>query len=159
MGDTMSTRSALDSRQPSTSGTTPARSRRRFFARVGAAVAGIALLFRPGSSAAHAQRQRIHLHDCRIAGSHYYECQRAHAWLEPGDRLDLRREPSNRHDWRAVEVYWHGLKLGYLPRRDNLAAASLLDRGHRVDAELLAIDAPGEHWEPLQLRLYLELVS
>ncbi len=157
----MSTRSAPDSRPPSPVATTADRSRRRFFARVGAAVAGIATLFRPGSSAAHAQRNRvrIHLHDCRIAGSHYYECQRVHAWLEPGDRLGLRREASNRHDPRAVEVFWHNLKLGYLPRSDNLAAASLLDRGHRVDAELFTIDAPDDHWEPLVLRLWLEAGS
>ncbi|MGH8623389.1 MAG: HIRAN domain-containing protein, partial [Burkholderiales bacterium] len=43
--------------------------------------------------------------------------------LKPGDRLELVREPANPYDSNAVRVEWRGVKLGYVPRRDNAAVA------------------------------------
>jgi len=64
----------------------------------------------------------LHLQDCRIAGSHCYDCPVVPVRLRPGDPLDLRRESDNRHDLRVTAVFWRRHKLDYLPRRDNAAA-------------------------------------
>jgi hypothetical protein len=72
-----------------------------------------------------------------------------------GDALRLRRQPDNPHDSRAVEVFWRERKLGYLPRLDNAAAASLLDRAHTLRAEIIGIDDPEQEWEPMRLRVWV----
>lgn len=101
-------------------------------------------------------RARLHLQDCRIAGSQYYAAYAVLPRLRPGDPLRLRRQPDNPHDDRAIEVFWREHKLGYLPRLDNAAAASLLDRAHLLRAEIIGIDDPEEEWEPVRLRVWIE---
>jgi hypothetical protein len=101
----------------------------------------------------------LHLQDCRIAGSHHYECHKLLGHLAVGDRVELRAQPANPHDRRAIEAYWHGRKLGYLPRRDNGAAASLLARGHALDAEIIGVDDPAEEWEPVRLRVWVAIIG
>ncbi|MGH8650622.1 MAG: HIRAN domain-containing protein, partial [Burkholderiales bacterium] len=56
--------------------------------------------------------------------------------LKPGDRLELAREPANPYDANAVRVEWRGVKLGYVPRRDNAAVARQMDRGVALEARL-----------------------
>ncbi|MGH8311237.1 MAG: HIRAN domain-containing protein, partial [Steroidobacteraceae bacterium] len=59
--------------------------------------------------------------------------------LKPGDRLELVREPANPYDSNAVRVEWRGVKLGYVPRRDNAAVARQMDRGIALEARLAAV--------------------
>jgi hypothetical protein len=103
---------------------------------------------------ARAPSHRLHLQDCRIAGSHHNDFHKVLAHLRVGDALRLRRQSDNPHDPRAIEVFWRKHKLGYLPRLDNAAAASLADREHALHAEIIAIDDPNEEWEPLRLRVW-----
>lgn len=56
-----------------------------------------------------------------LAGFQYHQGEQLWAQLAIGQRLQLVREPDNRHDERAVRVDWHGHKLGYIPRLDNAA--------------------------------------
>lgn len=96
------------------------------------------------------------LQDTRIAGAAYYRFGAVAAQLEPGHTLTLYRQADNDYDGRAIEVFWKQEKLGYLPRLDNAAAASLLDRGHSLRAEVLEVLDPAEAWEPITIRLWLE---
>jgi len=117
----------------------------------------VAAGFLPARAHGATRADPLHLHDCTIAGSHHYDCHAVLVHLRVGDSLALRREPANRHDARAVEVWWRRRKLGYLPRNDNAVAASLLDRGHALHAEVTGIDDPDEEWEPVRLRVWLDL--
>ena len=99
--------------------------------------------------------REILLLQCHVAGTAYRELDDVYAQLEPGEELMLRREPDNPHDPRAIEVFWRKHKLGYLPRLDNAAAASLADRSHALHAEIIAIDDPDEEWEPVRLRVWV----
>jgi hypothetical protein len=130
--------------------------RRRFLTRMTQALAVIGaapVLARARSRASDASE--LHLQDCRIAGSAYYDCNIVLPRLHPGDPLRLRRQPDNPHDDRAIEVFWREHKLGYLPRLDNAAAASLLDRTHTMRAEILGIDDPDAAWDPVRLRVWV----
>jgi len=55
------------------------------------------------------------------------------AEIEKGDRLMLRRDPSNRYDSNAIEVYWMGHNLGFIPKKDNPAPAAAMDAGKPVE--------------------------
>lgn len=129
--------------------------RRRFLSRISRAlvVLGLAPVItraNPGPAAT-----TLHLQDCRIAGSHYYDCASALQQLHVGDAIHLRRQTDNVFDERAIEIFWRNQKLGYLPRMDNAAAASLLDRAHNLRAEIIGLDDPDDEWEPITLRVWM----
>jgi len=133
---------------------TASKPRRRFLGALAAAI-GSPLIAVAAPLRARAPSHRLHLQDCRIAGSHHCECHKVLAHLRVGDALRLRRQSDNPHDERAIEVFWRNHKLGYLPRLDNAAAASLADRAHALHAEILGVDDPDEEWEPVRLRVWV----
>jgi hypothetical protein len=64
--------------------------------------------------------------------------------LPKGQPLELRREPHNAYDKRAVEVY-HGLqKLGYVPAVDSPMVAAVMDSGKTAVATLTRVTASSE---------------
>ncbi|SDE37212.1 HIRAN domain-containing protein [Rhodospira trueperi] len=81
-----------------------------------------------------------------VAGTAYYEAEMVAPTLRPGDRLTLRREPDNRFDALAIEVFTaRGEKLGYVPRADNPPFTALMDDGHTLVATVLRVR---EGWRP-----------
>lgn len=79
---------------------------------------------------------RLLVQSSPLAGLRYHDAAQVWQELRVGDALELRREPDNPHDANAVSVSWRGRKLGYLPRRENAAAAWGLDRGQRLGARI-----------------------
>jgi hypothetical protein len=79
---------------------------------------------------------RLLVQSSPLAGLRYHDAAQVWQELRVGDALELRREPDNPHDANAVSVSWRGHKLGYLPRRENAAAAWGLDRGQRLGARI-----------------------
>ena len=71
-----------------------------------------------------------------LAGYRYYEAPALAAAIQPGEDLDLVREPDNPHDANAVRVEWRGRKLGYVPRASNAALAWAMDSGETVTARV-----------------------
>ena len=71
-----------------------------------------------------------------VAGFRHHEAPLLWPALHAGAPLDLVREADNATDADAVAVYWRGRKLGYLPRGENLMAASLLDRRRDLSARI-----------------------
>jgi hypothetical protein len=90
-----------------------------------------------------------------LAGFRHYEGGSVLRDLKPGDRLDLVREPDNPHDANAVRVELRGVKLGYVPRRDNATVARQLDRGAALEARLAGIRENRNR----SVRLELEVVA
>ena len=84
-----------------------------------------------------------------VAGTPYYRAQTIQHRLRTGDPLELRREPGNPHDPRAIEVLTAaGEKLGYVPRVRNRRLSELMDSGETVVARLT--DMSGS-WYTLKL--------
>ena len=86
---------------------------------------------------------RLTLFSFAMAGGFYHGLRCMRGLLAPGMLLDLRAEPSNPYDAYAVELLMPaygphaGLKLGYLPRCGNRAAALWLARGAVLRAEVV----------------------
>ena len=91
----------------------------------------------------------------KVAGFRYYGGERVWAKIGAGDAVTLRREPGNPHDGRAVALYWHGEKLGYLPRKDNTVIAGLLDQGAPLDAHVAGKNPAPDPRERLEVRVEL----
>ena len=80
--------------------------------------------------------------DTYLAGTFAYQAEEVRHLLSPGDRLKLSPEPTNLHDPWAIEVFTtDNIKLGYVPRADNEPYVELIDKGHEVFAEIIAVEA------------------
>lgn len=98
--------------------------------------------------------RKLVLLDCRIHGSHYYDClQLVQAnEIHKGDILRLQREPENEYDEYAIEVFdKHRRKIGYVPKNYNRVIAILMDQGCRVSATVTQVEPLA--WEPVCIRI------
>ncbi len=75
--------------------------------------------------------------------------------IEVPTPLDLLREPDNAYDKRAIAVYHYGVKLGYLPREDNLVLSKLIRRGLPVVCRLIGLQPQLETYKQLSIEVAL----
>lgn len=94
-----------------------------------------------------------------VAGFQYYDgpdlLTDPLASMQPGDALDLRAEPENPYDAYAVELYWQGRKLGYVPRSDNKHISRLLRQGARLQATIKAVNREARSWHAVRAAVYV----
>lgn len=96
----------------------------------------LAVALLAGAADISAQEVRILVQRSPLAGFRYHKAADVFDHLQPGEPLDLVREPGNPYDANAVRVEWNGHKLGYVPRRDNAALAWAMDRGETLSARV-----------------------
>jgi hypothetical protein len=70
----------------------------------------------------------LHVVGAAGAGQHHAEALGAAA-IEPGDSLELKRDPENEHDPNAIQVLAAGEQLGWVPRELAAELAPRLDEG------------------------------
>lgn len=121
----------------------------------GATLAAIAVAALTAASCACAAEAVIIVQRSPLAGFRHYGGGDVLRSLKPGDRLELVREPVNPYDANAVRVEWRGVKLGYVPSRDNAAVARQMDRGVALEARLAAVRENRNR----SVRLELEVVA
>ena len=92
-----------------------------------------------------------------LAGFQYYAGKAMWDEMHEGDTLTLVREPDNVHDARAVRVEWRGIKLGYVPRRDNAAVARMLDAGTPMNASITRLTKSRNPWQRVLFDVYVPL--
>lgn len=90
-----------------------------------------------------------------VAGFQYYDGGKVWKNLAVGDAVQLVREPDNRHDEYAIEVYWKDRKLGYVPRVANRTLAQMLDRGETLTAKIANRQSADDPWERLEIEIGL----
>jgi hypothetical protein len=107
--------------------------------------------------AAQAESIRMLVQSSPLAGSQYYAVGEQWRQMAVGDRLELIREPDNRHDRRAIRVEWRGHKLGYVPRAENRALAAALDQGDKLVARIAQLTEHPDPWRRVRFEVYVEL--
>lgn len=86
----------------------------------------------------------IHLFDSFIAGTSYVDSN-LFAAVKTGDGLLLRRE-DNRFDEHAIMILNEdGKKLGYVPEKDNIVFARLMDAGKCLKAKVIEVKHRGSY--------------
>ena len=100
------------------------------------------------------ETQKVRLGVDFIAGFQYYDGPDAEPLLEAGMPLQLNREPHNRYDGNAIEIWSGDAKLGYVPRSGNIPIARLMDEGVKVQAGILEIDPLSFPWGSVKMELY-----
>ena len=117
----------------------------------------ISLLLGVAATSAVADSIRVLVQSSLLAGSQYYAAGRVWLALKPGDRLELIREPDNRHDRNAVRVDWRGQPLGYVPRAENRAVARALDAGERLEGRVSRLRDDPDPWRRIEFEILLVL--
>ena len=92
-----------------------------------------------------------------VAGFQYYQGEFFWEELSVGDQLQLSREPDNPYDENAVTIYRGGVKLGYLPRVENIAVARMMDKGQRIDALIETKQKSDDPWERMTVEVWLRI--
>jgi len=104
---------------------------------------------------ARAKKPAVLLQASQVAGFQYHKGEALWPSLQVGAPLTLVREPANAHDSDAVAVYFGGDQLGYVPQLENRAIAQMLDRGQRLESQIIALVDRGHPWNRVRMGISL----
>ena len=98
--------------------------------------------------------KEIHLFDSYIAGTTHLEDQSVLEAIKVGDMLSLQRE-ENKFDSNAILILYEGnRKLWYVPEKDNIIFARLMDAGKLLKAKISKIEQKGS-FKQISVGIYL----
>ena len=118
---------------------------------------GAGLFFLQGTAdAGTGNRQKVSLANLFSTGFQYYDGPEVADMLETGLMLRLNREPHNRWDHSAIEVYAGEAKLGYIPRNENQTIARLMDNGIRMKACITELDPEAFPYGSVKMEVWYE---
>lgn len=102
-------------------------------------------------------QQEIFLFDTFVAGtSHVEGMEELEPYLKPEDRLDFFREPDNPYDSRAIVIKTcEGVKIGYVPKEDNVIFSRLMDAGKLLFGKIREKEKKGK-WVKIAIAIYLQ---
>ena len=87
--------------------------------------------------------REIHLFDSYVSGTAGLKDPAVLADIRPDDRLTLLREESKFDDHAIVLKNAAGQKVGYVPEKDNVIFARLMDAGKMLNAKVTTVDRKG----------------
>lgn len=98
--------------------------------------------------------REIHLFDTYIAGTTHLKDTTVLDSIKVGDKLFLQRE-DNKYDDNAILVLNEAKqKLGYVPERDNVVFARLMDAGKLLCGKIKSIEPKGS-FRVINIEIYL----
>ena len=100
--------------------------------------------------------REIHLFDSYVAGTTHLADQSVLTEIKEDDRLRLQREEYKFDDNAILLFTESGKKLGYVPEKDNVIFARLMDAGKMLAAKILKIEKRGTF---TQIRIGIYLVD
>lgn len=98
----------------------------------------------------------IFLFDTHVAGTTHVEgIQELEPQLQIEERLQFFREPDNVYDPQAIVIKTAGgVKIGYVPKADNVIFARLMDAGKLLFGTIAAKEKKG-NWVKIAIKVYL----
>ncbi len=98
----------------------------------------------------------IFLFDTHIAGtSHVEGMGEMEPHLKTGDKLNFFREPDNPYDKKAIVIKnIDGVKIGYVPKTDNVIFSRLMDAGKLLFGRITSKGFQG-NWLKIDIKVYL----
>lgn len=98
----------------------------------------------------------IFLFDTHVAGtSHIEGIDELEPHLQIDDRLDFFRETDNPYDKQAIVIKnADGVKIGYIPKQDNVIFSRLMDSGKLLFGKIVSKEKKGR-WVKIDIKVYL----
>ena len=91
---------------------------------------------------------------CLVAGTSHQHLQEAEPDMIYHTVFDLKREPKNKFDDKAVAIYFRNSKIGYIPQEKNEVIANLMDAGKKFSAKLISKEWK-EDWLKIDVEIFL----
>jgi len=100
--------------------------------------------------------REIFLFDTHVAGTtHVVGIMELEPHLCVDDKLDFFREPDNSHDKQAIVIKnADGVKIGYVPKSDNVVFARLMDAGKLLFGKIASKEIKG-NWLKIEIKVFL----
>ena len=98
--------------------------------------------------------REIHLFDSFVAGTTYLEDKTVLNEVSAGDKLSLMRENNKFDDNAILIITERKKKLGYVPEKDNVVFARLMDAGKLLAARITKIEKRGS-FHQISIGIYL----
>jgi hypothetical protein len=114
-----------------------------------------ALPFAFGQSASVKPLTKTMVNRFPVAGFQYYQGESVIGVLRPSDTLTLKAEPTNPHDYYAVEIFADRAKLGYVPRTDNKHISRMLRDGINLACEVDEAVPGASPWDTLRVKVFM----
>lgn len=98
----------------------------------------------------------IFLFDTYVAGTTHVEgIEELEQYLNIEDKLDFFREPDNKYDNQAIVIKTSGgVKIGYVPKNDNVIFARLMDAGKLLFGRISSKEKKG-NWVKIEIKVFL----
>jgi len=98
----------------------------------------------------------ILLLESRIAGTAHIEgIEDLESYILTGESVSFYREPDHVDDTNTIAVRTeYGTKIGYVPKKDNVALARLMDAGKLLVGKITAKELSGS-WVKIYMNIYL----
>lgn len=74
--------------------------------------------------------------------------------VKPGVSLKLRRDPDNEVDEFAIGIYIGTTRIGWVPMKDNLVIARLMDAGKAFTCKVVKVTNLGSWWK-INVSIYM----
>lgn len=99
----------------------------------------------------------IFLFDTHIAGTRHIEgIEELEPFINIGDKLDFFREPDNPYDEEAIVIKnENGVKVGYVPKADNIIFSRLMDAGKLLFGKIEKKEMKS-NWLKINIKIYLK---
>lgn len=116
----------------------------------------ISLLHKNGLAIPKPFERDIFLFDTHVAGtSHVEGIEELEPYLKIDDKLEFFREPDNPHDNSAIVIKnIDGVKVGYVPKADNVIFSRLMDAGKLLFGRITEKELKGK-WLRMQIKVFL----
>ena len=75
--------------------------------------------------------------------------------ITPDTRLTMRRHPDNEVDEYAIGLHYNGHRIGWVPMKDNLVMARLMDAGKMFNCKVVSIDRHDPSWPRINVSIYM----
>jgi len=98
--------------------------------------------------------REIHLFDSFVAGTTHLSDKTVLDGIKEGDVLKLQREDNKFDDNAILILVEDGRKLGYVPEKDNIVFARLMDAGKLLKAKISKIEHKGS-FTRISIGIYL----
>ncbi|GAB1359007.1 hypothetical protein MASR1M31_07860 [Porphyromonadaceae bacterium] len=101
---------------------------------------------------------RRHYDNFFVAGFVYWEAPLVFESMKVGETVELEREDDNKFDPYAVAIYYHGCKIGFVPRTNNHDLSKFLEMFHGdiFEARINSIDPTAHPDSRVGITVYIK---
>ena len=91
-----------------------------------------------------------------VAGTGYYKTiEDLQQDIEADTHLTMRRQPDNQVDEYAIGLYHHQTRIGWVPMKDNLVIARLMDAGKLFNCKVVSVNHQNPSWPRINVSIYM----